>query len=112
MADTDAGAGGGPSAALDAAINAHLSRLLSQRVPPKTVCPSEVARALSAAELAAGEVHGWRELMPTVRSAVQARRARGEVEVTQGGAVVPAHIGIDEIKGPLRVRRRPGQSPE
>ncbi|WP_259945097.1 DUF3253 domain-containing protein [Jannaschia sp. W003] len=56
---------------------------------PRSVCPSEVARAL------AGD---WRPLMAQVR-----RVAGGlaEVEATQGGAVVDPQAA----RGPIRLRR-------
>ena len=57
-----------------------------------TMCPSEVARALS---------DDWRPLMPVVRSAAARLVASGDIEVTQGGSVVD----IATARGPIRLRR-------
>ncbi|MFN3822464.1 MAG: DUF3253 domain-containing protein [Pseudorhodobacter sp.] len=59
------------------------------RRAPKTLCPSEVARALSP---------DWRPLMPHVR-AVAAGMA--EVEILQKGAPVPDPAAC---RGPVRLR--------
>ena len=80
----------------------HLTRLLSKRAFPKTICPSEVARALSPAELTACDVTSWRDLMDDVRVLVWDMRNRGEVEVLQGGVVFEGKRG--EVRGPIRVR--------
>ncbi|GAA4552319.1 DUF3253 domain-containing protein [Pseudonocardia xishanensis] len=58
-----------------------------------TICPSDAARAL--------DPDGWRDRMDEVRDAARGLVATGEVEVTQGGAVVdPA-----TARGPIRIRR-------
>jgi hypothetical protein len=77
-----------------------IGELLADRDPGKTICPSDAARRLGGDE-------GFRPLMPLVRDAARAMAARGEVEVTQGGAVVD----LDEVRGPIRLRlpaRDPG----
>ena len=84
----------------------HLTRLLSARTFPKTLCPSEVARALSPAELTACNVTGWRDLMDDVRALAWDMRERGEVEVLQGGVVFERERG--EIRGPMRIRLKTG----
>lgn len=63
-----------------------------ERGPNKTICPSEVARALG------GE--GWRELMAVVRSQAQQLVSTGHIVVTQRGKVVDPAI----VKGPVRYR--------
>ncbi|MCW2757767.1 MAG: domain containing protein [Nocardioidaceae bacterium] len=61
---------------------------------PRTICPSDVARAT-------GTDDGWRALMDPVRQAARRLVASGDVEITQGGRVVdPA-----TAKGPIRIRR-------
>ena len=67
--------------------------LLDERAP-KTICPSDVARAVGTAD-------GWRELMQPVRDAAGRLVARGEVEVTQKGEV----IDLATVRGPIRIRR-------
>jgi uncharacterized protein DUF3253 len=67
--------------------------LLDARAP-KTICPSDVARAV-------GPADGWRALMDPVRDAAARLVERGEVEVTQKGAVVD----LATVRGPIRIRR-------
>lgn len=67
--------------------------LLSTRADGATICPSEVARAVGGAD--------WRELMEPVREAARRLVARGQIEITQHGAVVDP----DTARGPIRLRR-------
>jgi len=61
-----------------------------------TICPSEAARRVAGDEEAA-----WRPLLGPAREAARRLVEVGEVEVTQGGAVVdPA-----TARGPIRIRR-------
>jgi hypothetical protein len=66
--------------------------LLDARGPEKTICPSEVARAL------AGDAD-FRPYMDTVREAAAKLADAGRIEVTQKGE--PVRIG--EVKGPIRL---------
>ena len=83
----------------------HIDRLLSSRDYPKTICPSEVARALTAAELKACDATDWRSLMPSVRDILWSMREKGEVEILQKGALLPQNIELGEVKGPIRARK-------
>ena len=83
----------------------HLDRLLSSREYPKTICPSEVPRALSTSELKAIGVTDWRDLMPEVREMLWHMRQSGQVEILQKGSLVPEDIDLPSIKGPIRARR-------
>jgi hypothetical protein len=71
---------------------AAILALLDERDPGLTICPSEVARALS---------DDWRPLMDEVRSAAAGLVTEGRVEVTQGGEVVD----LASVRGPIRLRR-------
>jgi hypothetical protein len=93
---------------MSSALQSHLSHFLATRHPPKTFCPSEVARALSAAELSELGFETWREAMPEVRREVYALRNEGGCEVLQRGEVVEAEVGEEEVSGPIRVRRVEG----
>jgi hypothetical protein len=79
----------------DAEIAAAIEALLAAREPPKTICPSEVARRLRADEAT------WRALMPRVREVAFALAARGAIHITQGGQVVNG----SEARGAIRLRR-------
>lgn len=74
-----------------AAIEAALLDAVKQRGTGRTICPSEVARALCP--------HDWRPLMPAVRAAAARLAARGELRVTRGGKPV----GALEKGGPIRL---------
>lgn len=78
---------------VDARLERAIGELLDQRRPDASICPSEAARAVDQA--------GWRELMPDARAAAGRLAATGEVEVTQGGAVVD----VGNARGPVRIRR-------
>ena len=78
----------------DAQLTATILALTSRRFPPKTICPSEVPRALCSA---------WRDCMPRVRRLAIQLAQEGRIEITQGGQVV--HVEKEEeIKGPIRLR--------
>ena len=77
----------------DEALERAVLDLLDARAAGATICPSEAARAVDA--------EGWRALMEPARAAARRLVARGEVEITQRGAVVDPSTA----KGPLRVRR-------
>ena len=73
-------------------IRQSILDLLEQRGPGKTICPSEVARAVA--------LDDWRPVMPLVREVVSGMVAEGVLLVTQAGQVVdPA-----EAKGAIRLR--------
>lgn len=76
-------------------IQACLLQLVRDRGPEKTICPSEVARVLSADD--------WRALMPAVRAVGVSLAHAGEIEVTQRGQVINPHTA----KGPIRYRLIP-----
>ena len=76
-------------------IEAQIVELLELRGdgshPPKTICPSEAARALA---------EDWRPLMPEVREVAYGMADRGRLEVTQSGRVVDGR----SARGPIRLR--------
>ncbi|KAH6633749.1 hypothetical protein C7974DRAFT_412723 [Boeremia exigua] len=80
------------------------NRLLSSRDFPKTICPSEVARALSSSELSTLGAPDWRATMDSIRQLVWEMREAGEVEVMQKGQVLDVS-NLADIKGPIRVRK-------
>jgi hypothetical protein len=65
-------------------LKGYLDKLLASREPPKTICPSEVARALSREVLDAAAASSWRKLMPETRNMVAEMLGRGEVGVRSG----------------------------
>lgn len=82
----------------DATIAATIDALLAARAADASICPSEVARAVSPAD--------WRALMPTVRRVAAARAQEGVIRITQGAAVIDPHdVLAERVRGPLRIRR-------
>lgn len=90
---------------MDNPIDHHMRRLLQTREPPKTFCPSEVARALSPAELETEHASHWRELMPRIRKLAWEKRQAGKLEVLQKGEVLTEVVEPEDVTGPIRLRR-------
>jgi hypothetical protein len=85
-----------------------LRDLAGKRAWPKTICPSEVARALSREELEQLGVQNWRDVMNDVREVVWELRGGGEVEVLQKGVVLGDNVKLGDVRGPIRIRTRQG----
>jgi hypothetical protein len=69
------------SPALRRILQPRLDQLLASREPPKTIFPSEVARALNRQELDEAGLPSWRDGMIKIRATVAEMREVGEVEV-------------------------------
>lgn len=80
--------------AVDQELERAISALLAQSTGDATICPSEAARAVGAAD--------WRDLMEPARAAARRLAVRGEIDIVQGGRVVDGSTA----KGPIRLRRR------
>ncbi|MFI8567657.1 DUF3253 domain-containing protein [Rhodococcus sp. NPDC078407] len=76
----------------DKELEDKIRSLLDARSRDATICPSDVARALSD--------DAWRDLMEPVRRAARRMVDAGEVEITQKGSVVDPSTA----KGPIRIR--------
>ena len=77
------------------AIAAELLRQTTERGPAKSICPSEVARAL------APEEEAWRRLLGPVRATAIRLAREGRVEVLRKGKPVDPEAGI---RGVIRLR--------
>lgn len=80
----------------DADVRACILRLVHARGLHKTVCPSEVARAL----VDDGPKHpaAWRSLMPQVRAVAASLAAEGLLQVSQRGEPVNAQMAKGAIR--------------
>ena len=67
----------------DSEIEVAMLRLVAERGADKTVCPSEVARALGGPG-----PEEWRSLMPPVRRVAVRLAGQGKVAILRGGALV------------------------
>jgi hypothetical protein len=76
----------------DESIHQTILTMAAQRAPDKTVCPSEIARALFPAN--------WRKHMQEIRDAAIELQNDGKVTITQKGQ--PVDMG--HIKGPIRIK--------
>lgn len=77
----------------DDAIAREIVRQCLQRGPAKSICPSEVARALVA------EDADWRALMPDIRRVADTLRDEGRIAVMQRGQ----HVHAATTRGPIRL---------
>ncbi|WP_241483624.1 DUF3253 domain-containing protein [Rhodococcoides fascians] len=78
--------------ATDRQLEVKIRELLDARSRDSTICPSDVARAVSEDD--------WRDLMEPVRRAARRLVDAGEVQITQKGSVVDPSTA----KGPIRIR--------
>lgn len=83
----------------DAMIARELLAQVAARGVGRSLCPSEVARALHA---------DWRALMPRVRDVARRLARDGEVVITQGGDV---RSPDGDWRGPIRIAQAPKRSP-
>ncbi|MEB0260599.1 MULTISPECIES: DUF3253 domain-containing protein [unclassified Mucilaginibacter] len=73
-------------------ITQTILTMATERGPDKTVCPSEVARALFPTN--------WRKHMQDLRDAAIELQKGGKVTITQKGKPVD----VRHIKGPIRIK--------
>ena len=87
-------------------VKPHLERLLLSRDLPKTICPSEAARAMSSDEIKQSGAAIWRDLMPAIRSYAFELRDQNRIEILQKGLVIPQTQTLENTNGPIRLRRK------
>lgn len=73
-------------------ISQTILKMASQRAPDKTVCPSEIARALFPDD--------WRKHMDEIRTEAVKLQNEGKVQITQKAKAVD----VEHIKGPVRIK--------
>ena len=76
-------------------IERSILAALEERGAEKSVCPSEIARALWPED--------WREHMDQVRAVAAQLAEQGRLQVTQKGKP----IDLATVKGPIRLRQPP-----
>jgi len=76
------------------AIAAEILRLTAARGPDKSICPSEVARALAPG--------AWRPLLGAVRAEALRLAAAGRIEILRKGRPVAP----EAVRGVIRLRTR------
>ena len=93
-------------------LESHLRRLLQSRDYPKTICPSEVPRSLTIPELNGLGVTSWRDLMDETRAIIWRLRDEQALEILQHGQALDDGIMIEDVKGPIRIRKKYGEARE
>lgn len=84
----------------DGAIASEILRQTTDRGAGKSICPSEVARAL-----AGGDDGPWRPLMGPVRRAAADLARGGRIEILRKGKPVPP----EDMRGVIRLRAAPAE---
>jgi hypothetical protein len=74
------------------AITDALLRIAAERGPEKSLCPTDVARAVSA--------ENWRPLLGAVRKVAADLARQGKIEILRKGKP----INPDEMRGVIRLR--------
>lgn len=74
-------------------LKTTILKLVNERGPEKTICPSEAAREL-------GEDSDWKKLMDPVREAARELHKSGQIQIEQQGQPVDP----DQCSGPIRLR--------
>jgi glycerate-2-kinase len=74
------------------AIETEILRQTAERGPDKSICPSEVARAL---------YHDWQSHMKLVRTAAIRLAKANQIEILRKGRPVP---DLDSFRGVIRLR--------
>lgn len=88
-----------------AVLKHRLHEFLQKREPPKTFCPSEVARSLTKDELSELGFAEWREAMQSIRELAWHSSQAGACEITQKGEPIADDAELEDIRGPIRIRR-------
>ncbi len=88
---------------MSARLEAEILRLTTLRGTDRSICPSEVARALHAADQP-GAPEGWQRLMTPVRHAASRLAQQGAIDILRKGRPVDPAA---DIKGVIRLRLRP-----
>lgn len=79
-------------------IRTAILTLAAERGPDKSLCPSEVARAM---------VVDWRPLLKTVRAQAVTLMQEGRIDILRKGKPV---AGPDAVRGVIRLRIRDSKS--
>ncbi len=75
-------------------IAAEILRLTGARGPDRSICPSEVARALAP--------EAWRPLLGQVRTEAIRLAEAGQIDILRKGRPVP----VEAVRGVIRLRTR------
>ena len=78
-------------------IEAAILRLTAERGPEKSICPTDVARALDA-----GEGDGWQRHLTAIRKAAVRLALAGRIEILRKGKPVAP----EDMRGVIRLRER------
>lgn len=83
----------------------HFAHMLDHTEPPAVFKPSEVAACMSKEQVKECGFEKWEEAIPAVYELAFELRAMGDCEILRKGVVIPDDMGIEDLDGPIRIRR-------
>jgi hypothetical protein len=99
-----------PISAQDAAAKPFMKELfqamLDNTDPPAVFKPDDVAQMLSDAQLRECGYDKWEDALPAMYEVAFEMRAFGDCELLRKGKVIGTDVGIEDLDGPIRVRRK------
>jgi hypothetical protein len=95
-----------PESLSDARICAEILHQVEQRGADKSICPSEVARALFGQTPPIADGAAWQSLLGSVRRAAIALAREGRIDILRKGQPVGPLTELAALKGVIRLRRR------
>ncbi|KAF1821792.1 uncharacterized protein K489DRAFT_321439 [Dissoconium aciculare CBS 342.82] len=84
----------------------YFASMLDNTDPPEVFKPSAVAQMLTDAQLKECGYDKWEDALPAVYELAFEMRTFGDCEILRKGKVVPEDVGVEEIDGPIRIRRK------
>jgi hypothetical protein len=84
----------------------YFASMLDNTDPPEVFKPSAVAQMLTDAQLRECGYDKWEDALPAVYELAFEMRTFGDCEILRKGKVVPEDVGVEEIDGPIRIRRK------
>jgi hypothetical protein len=94
-----------PRADTETWIAEEILRQVAARGSDKSICPSEVARALRP-----GDAPGWQSLMTPVREVAVGLARAGQIDILRKGRPVAPPDDASALKGVIRLRHRSSPS--
>lgn len=87
---------------MDEPVDTKILALCSAQPPGKSICPTDVAKAL------AREDGNWRHMMGRIRKRAIALARAGQIDILRKGKPVES---LDDLRGVIRLRAKPAGAP-
>jgi hypothetical protein len=82
------------------------SNFLDNTDPPDVFKPEAVAKKISDDQLRECGYDKWEDALPAVYEVAFEMRAFGDCEILRKGKVLGLNVGIEDLDGPIRIRRK------